>query len=366
MRVRQNAKRAVLLESRNDGSYRDRRPVAWGFRISLGVLGAALLALTVYNLRNVVLAVFIATFVALGVDPLLRWLGRRGLKRTPAILVVLGLFIATFVGIAWVVIPVVVEQASNFITSLPAEVARLQREGWFDQINAWTNGGVTSLVSWAEGLVADPNVWATIGNGALATGAAVLDGVSTGVFIFVLSLFFIATIDRIKAYMYTLVAKSRRESFVSYAERIMASVGQYLSGMVILAFCNAVFSTILLTIVGVRYALLIGMISLFVTLVPLIGSVIMTSIMTAITLLVSPTSALIVLIVMLVYMQVEAYFLTPKVMGKAVNIPGSVVLISAFAGGALMGLLGALVAIPISAGANLILREVIIPRRELR
>ncbi len=66
---------------------------------------------------------------------------------------------------------------------------------------------------------------------------------------------------------------------------------------------------------------------------------------------------------MLVYMQIEAYILTPKVMGKAVQVPGTIVLISALAGGTLLGLLGALVAIPISAGILLIIREVVVPKQ---
>jgi len=72
-----------------------------------------------------------------------------------------------------------------------------------------------------------------------------------------------------------------------------------------------------------------------------------------------------VLILMLIYMQVEAYVLTPKIMSKAVKVPGSVVLISALAGGTLGGLAGALVAIPISAAILLILKGIVMPRKEL-
>ena len=133
--------------------------------------------------------------------------------------------------------------------------------------------------------------------------------------------------------------------------------------LVVLAFFNSVFSTILLIAVGVPYALFIGVMAFFITLIPLIGTVITTCIMTVIALFVSPLSGIIVLIAMLVYMQVEAYVMTPKVMGKAVQVPGTIVLISALAGGTLLGLLGALVAIPISAGILLIIREVVVPKQ---
>lgn len=339
------------------------RPLRWGFIVTLGVLGALLVAVALSNLRSVVLSVFIAAFVALGLDPLIRWFQRRGLKRAVAIPVVMLLFIAFVVTVVWLVVPPVIAQATEFVAQIPDEVRRLQAEGWFDRVNESTNGVAATIITWFQNLIADPNVWASIGGGALAFGAAILDGVSSGIFIFILSIYFIASLDTIKRAGYSLVSASHRERFVSYAERIMDSVGRYLSGMVILAFINAVFSVILLTIVGVPYALLIGVIALFVTLIPLIGTVLTTVLMTVVSLFVSPVAALIVLIAMLVYMQIEAYVLTPRVMSKAVQVPGSVVLISALAGGTLLGLLGALVAIPISAGIILIIREVVVPKK---
>jgi predicted PurR-regulated permease PerM len=93
--------------------------------------------------------------------------------------------------------------------------------------------------------------------------------------------------------------------------------------------------------------------------------VLTTIIMSIIAFIYDPTAGIIVLILMLIYMQVEAYVLTPKIMSKAVKVPGSVVLISALAGGTLGGLAGALVAIPISAAILLILKGIVMPRKEL-
>jgi predicted PurR-regulated permease PerM len=163
--------------------------------------------------------------------------------------------------------------------------------------------------------------------------------------------------------VYSLVSASHRERVVGYAEQIMQNVGRYLSGMVVLAFFNAVYSLILLSLVRVPYALVISVAAFFITLIPLIGTVLTTVVMTLLSLFVSPFAALIVLVAMLVYMQVEAYILTPKVMSKAVQVPGSIVLIAALAGGTLAGLPGALVAIPVAAGILLIIKEVVVPNR---
>ena len=340
-----------------------RNPVMWGFSVAIGLLLAALLATTVIQLQSVVLSVFIAFFITLGLDPLIRLLQRWGLKRGMAIVSVIVVFVLIVAGLIWVVVPILVSQISTLVTTVPQEITRLNNEGWFDIVNEATNGAATNALDWAQKTATDPNTWATVGGGAVQVGSSIVNGVSTGLFVFILTLNFIATLGGIKKAGYSLINASVRPRFEEYAERIMASVGSYLNGMVVLAFINAVFSGLLLWIVGAPYSFVIAVICFFITLIPLIGTIITTIFMTVIALFASPIAALVVLVAMLVYMQVEAYILTPRVMSKAVQIPGSLVLIAALAGGTLLGLVGALVAIPMAAGVVLLVREVVIPRK---
>lgn len=355
--------RRQASELTEKGSFLANHPLRWGFIVTLGALLAGLLALTVFNLQSVLLSVFIAAFIALGLEPLVKWFQKRGMNRAGAIVTVILLFVVVVVGIIMLVVPLLIEQATALVTTVPAQLEKLFTSDWFAQADATTNGLLTSFATSIGDILSDPNLWATIGGGALAFGASVIGAISTGFFVAVLSIYFIATLDATKSAIYTMVRASHRDSFSSYAERIMDSIGKYLSGMFVLAFMNATYSTILLVLVGVPYALVIGVVALFVTLIPLIGTVLTTFLMTIVAFFVSPTAGIIVLIAMLIYMQVEAYILTPKVMGKAVQVPGTIVLISALAGGTLMGLLGALVAIPISAGILLIIREIYIPKQ---
>ena len=341
-------------------------PFRWAFIATLGVLLALMLATTITNLQQVLLSVFIAGFIALGLEPTVQFFERRGLKRGMAILSVIMIVVAVVVGLVWIVVPPIVSQATELITNLPKDTTDVTTQAWFVEANTQTHGLLMDLFNSLSKMFGDPNTWATVSGGALKVGMSIIDGVSTSVFVFVLTIYFIASIDTIKMWSYRLVNKSKRDSVQFYGDKILGSIGTYLSGMVTLAFINAVFSTILLTLVGVKYAFLLGVLILFITMIPLIGTVITATMMTIIALVgVSPTAGLIVGITMLVYMQIEAYLLTPRVMSKAVQIPGSVVLISALAGGTLLGLLGALVAIPISAGIMLILKQVVIPEREL-
>ncbi len=337
------------------------RPFVWAFVATLGVVTALGIAGAVVSISGVVFSVFAAAFVTLGLDPLVRWFERRGMKRGVAILTVIILFVVVIAGMLWLVLPIVIEQSVAFVKTLPAAYANLQQEQWFQDASSGSGGVLSTVYAWVVGVISDPATWATIGGGALNVGIAIFGGLSTGFFVFILTIYFIATLDSSKAAIYTLVSASHREQVVGYAERIMQNVGRYLSGMVVLAFFNAVYSLILLTLVGVPFALVISVAAFFITLIPLIGTVLTTAVMTVLSLFVSPTAALIVLLAMLVYMQVEAYILTPKVMSKAVQVPGSIVLIAALAGGTLAGLPGALVAIPVAAGILLIVKEVVVP-----
>ncbi|WP_448002306.1 AI-2E family transporter [Agromyces bauzanensis] len=337
------------------------RPFVWAFVATLGVLLALGIASAVASMSSVVFSVFAAVFITLGLDPLVRWFQRRGMRRGFAILTVIILFVLVIAGLLWLVLPLVISQSAAFIRSLPAMYQDLQEQEWFQEAVSGTGGILGTVYAWITATISDPNFWASVGGGALNIGVAIVGGISTGFFIFILTIYFIATLDSSKDAIYRLVSASHRARVVDYAERIMQNVGRYLSGMVVLAFFNAVYSLILLSLVGVPFALVISVAAFFITLIPLIGTVLTTVFMTIIALFVSPLASLIVLIAMLVYMQVEAYVLTPRVMSRAVQVPGSIVLIAALAGGTLAGLPGALVAIPVAAGILLIIKEVVVP-----
>ncbi|WP_431279257.1 AI-2E family transporter [Leifsonia poae] len=339
-------------------------PLRWGFLVTLGALGALALGAAIFNLSSIVFSIFLAAFITVGLDPLVRWFQRHGMSRTWAIVTVILLIVALLVGIIWVVVPLIVSQITTLVQAIPQEVATMREQGWFDAGNEASNGVLGTVVNWIATEIKKPEVIATIGSGAVGFGISVANAITSGFFIAVLTIYFVGTYDATKAAAYRLVKASHRATFINYAERILQNVGKYLSGMVILAFINSVYSTILLLVTGVPGAFLIGLLAFFITLIPLIGTILTTVVMTVLAFIHSPVSGLIVLIFMLIYMQVEAYILTPRVMSKAVKIPGSVVLISALAGGTLFGLPGALVAIPISAGIMLIITEVVMPSKE--
>ena len=117
---------------------------------------------------------------------------------------------------------------------------------------------------------------------------------------------------------------------------------------------------------GLPFPALMAVLAFCITLIPLIGSVLYWITATVIALFTGWVPALIFAVIYLVYMQLEAYVLTPRVMNRTISVPGALVVIGAMVGGTLLGLLGALVAIPVTASILLIIKQVFIPRQDAK
>lgn len=338
-------------------------PFKFGFITTLGVLLALLLGSAISSLSSALTLIFFAGFVSLGLYPLVRKLESKRISRTGAVLIVLAGFIAIIGLLVSLVVPIISEQATDLIARLPSNFDNVEEQLWFVDINRTLGGYPLQLLGWLERSAADPNVWLAVGGGALQVTGSIINATFGVIFVVVLTLYFVASLETIKQSFYELIPMSKRQGFIDIAEEIADSVGKYLGGMFILAVINSAFTFILLTVVGVRYAAILAALALPITLIPLVGSVISTVIVTTVSLFTSPGTALVVLISMLVYMQIEAYVLTPRVVGKAISIPGSLVLIGALIGGTLLGLLGALIACPTVASILLIIKKVVVPKQ---
>ena len=341
-------------------------PFRFGFFTTLGVLLALVLGAAIGNLGYPLTLIFFALFVSLGLYPVVLKLESFKMSRTVAVLIVMGAFVVIVALLLWLVIPVLVEQITLLIHNLPSGLNDIEHQDWFISVNETFHGGLLPFVQSLEAAAADPAVWLAISGGALRVGANILNGTFGVIFVVALTLYFVAGLELMKKGLYSLVPASRRVGFSEIAEEIFQSVGKYLTGMFILALINATFTFIVLTIVGNPFAPILAALALPITFIPVVGSLISASICTVISLFVSPEAGLIVLIVLFIYLQVEAYVLTPRIVGKAIRIPGSLVLIGAMVGATLLGLLGALVACPISASILLITKKVIQPAQDAR
>ncbi|WP_082495875.1 AI-2E family transporter [Agreia sp. Leaf335] len=339
------------------------------FRIGLvgglGVLVSILIGGVIGQLTTVLIYVGVALFLALGLDPLVSWLERK-LPRWAAILVVFAGVILAFAGLLLTIIPVIVEQISNLIANFPDIVNRVVDSDFVKTTERQLSGVVDfdSVAKSVTDFVSDPNNFVNLGGGILAVGAGVASGVTGAVVVLILTLYFLASLRSIKRVTYRFVPSSKRAGFIDVSEDITSAVGRYVVGQVSLAAVNGVLSAIFLWIIGAPQFVLLAFIAFLFSLVPLVGTLTGSIIIVLTCLFASPLTALVALIWYLVYMQVEAYFLSPRIMNRAVSVPGAVVVIAAVAGGTLGGILGALVAIPVAASTIIIIQKIVFPRQE--
>ena len=344
------------------------RPFTWGFTATVGALVALSLAGAVSSLSSVLVSIGVALFVALALDPLVRWLESHGMSRGLSIGVVFAAFTLILGGVLALVLPTAVVQISQFARAVPGYVTDLQNADWFKNLVAASGQSdvFAHVLSQAQTWLSDPANLLAIGGGALAVGTGVVNAISGTLIVLALTLYFLASLRTMKLALERLAPAHARPQLAQITTQITESVGGYVSGMAILALCNAVFAFILMLILNVSFAALLAFLALLITMIPLVGPVLFWLLATGVIVFTSPVSALIFAAVYFAYMQVEAYVLTPKVMNKAVDIPGSLVLIGALVGGTLLGLLGALVAVPVTASVLMIVNTVFIPKQDAK
>ena len=343
-----------------------RSPFTVGFFVTLGALVALVLGLAVSNLSTVVIYIVFALFATLGLDPVVRMLERRKVSRTWAIVIVYAGFAVVLVGVLMLIIPTVVRQISQFVSDLPKLISDFQGSDVYAWLHDAFGSSIADILSQVQTFITNPSNIATIGGGVLQLGVSIVSGISGVVIILVLIQYLLATLPSIKQSLYRVTPAYARQKVTDLTEQITNSIGGYLMGMVILAFFNAVVAFLLYLVLGLPFPLLMAVVAFCITLIPLVGSVLFWVIGATLALFTSPLAALIFAAVYLVYMQIEAYVLTPRVMNRAVSIPGSLVVIGALVGGTLLGLLGALVAIPVTASVLLIIKQVLIPRQDAK
>lgn len=342
------------------------RPFGVGFLLTLGALVAVGLGAAVTSLATIWIYVAFALFAALGLDPIVRRLERHHVPRVWGIVIVYAVFTVLLVGVIWLVLPTVIRQIAQFLDDIPSMIGDFQRTDVYAWIREQFGDQVPVWLDEIQKFITNPSNIATIGGGVLQVGVGIATTISGIIIIIVLSLYFLASLDQMKTAFYRL-APARSRAFVGeMTEEITGSVGSYLMGMVVLAFFNALMTFILYSLLQLPFPLLLAVVAFCLTIIPLVGTVIFWIVGTVVALFSSPIAALVFGVLYLVYMQLEAYVLTPKVMNKAISVPGSLVVIGALVGGTLMGLLGALVAIPVTASILLIIKKVFIPRQDAK
>lgn len=335
----------------------DRRsPFMIGLIGSAGVAVTAGLVLILVNSWSALLLIGVALFLAIGLEPAVSALVRRGVRRSLAVTGVAILLVVVVAGFLAAAIVPLAAQAAALFDRAPAILQDLQNR------NSVLGGlgARLQIQQRIEQLVSGNG--STLVNGVLGAGAAVFGALADSVVILVLTVYFLASLPSIRVLVYRLVPHSRRPRVILIGDEILAKVGAYVLGNVLISAIIGVVTFIWLEIFHVPYALALSVLVALLDLVPVVGSTIAGIIVALVALSVSWPVALATVAFYIVYRFLEDYLLVPKIMGRAVNVPDTVTVVSVLIGGVLLGVVGALVAIPIAAAVTMVLREAVFPR----
>src|SRR6201996_775508 len=325
---------------------------AFGVAVTLGLVELFIRS------KAVLVVVGLALFIAVGLDPVVSWLTRRGWPRWAAVVVVL-LAVAAVIGLfLFAAIPPLTSQTTALADKVPTYLKELQNHNSeLGKLNDkyQIQSKVTSLLT-SKG--------SSLAGGVLGAGELGLSTFSELLGVIVLTIYFLAGLPSIKLFFYRLIPHSRRPRVILITDQITVKVGGYVLGNVLTSVIAGLGTFIWMMIFGVPYPVLLALLVAILDLIPVIGSTVGGFIVTLVALTVSIPVALATLAFYIVYRLAEDYLIVPRIMGRTVEIPAVVSLIAVLLGGVLLGIVGALIAIPVAAGIRVILNEVTFPRMD--
>lgn len=341
------------------------RPIKTGFMLTVGVGLALGLYLIVSSNVQLLVWILAALFITLGLDPVVSKIQSWGAPRGVGVLAAVALLIGIITIFIAALIPVIVEQTTEFVQVLPTVVSDFIESDAFQAINEEFDIATVATAELNRFVSDSTNITNLLG-GILGVGTAIFNVGFSILIVVVLTLYFLATLPTIKKWLYRLAPRSRRKRIEYLSEKISGSVGYYVVGQSIVATLNGIVAFIAANIADLQYAALLAIFAAFMAFIPLVGAVTGGIIITLLALLAGWQSALIFGAIYFIYLQAEAYLISPRVMQRAVAIPGALAVIGVIAGGSLLGVLGALMAIPTVAGILVLVREVYVPYQDSR
>jgi predicted PurR-regulated permease PerM len=337
-------------------------PFYVGFYGGLGALLAFWLGSQLLAISGVLVLIAVALFLAAGLNPIVEFFVRRGMKRSYAVLAVIVMVLIGLALFILAIVPVISDQVSALSDNAPHWFDQLQRNQYVQDLDDRFD-----IVDKAQDYVQKGDYASSVFGGVVGVGLAVLSAVANTFIITVLTLYFLSSLETTKNALYRLAPSSRRERVALLGDRVLDGVGGYVSGAFVVAMCAGISSLVFLFIVGLgQYAVALAFVVALLDVIPMIGATIGAIIVTLIGFADDPKIGIACLIFYLVYQQVENYVIYPRVMSRSVDIPGAVAVIAALVGAALLGVVGALLAIPTAAAILMLTREVFVKHQDER
>jgi putative heme transporter len=313
------------------------------------VLGIVACVWLLGQLTRVISVIVVALVLVGTLDPIVGWLARKGLRRGHALILVFFTVAITLAGVVLLVVPPLVSQAVHIIEGAPKMRAELVQS--LDG-RTWA----TPLVEAIQDLPLD-HLAATAGSVMIGYSTKLLVAVGYGISTLFLAIYLLVDPSRSKGMLYTVVPRRHHIKVARILVELKVIVGGYMRGQLITSLAISVFVLIVLLVLGVDNPLAIALFAGLTDIIPFVGGYIASTPVVLAVLPHSTAAAIVVFILMLLYQEFESRILVPRVYGKVLRLHPAVVLVALLIGGSLAGILGALLALPIAAGVQMLIRE---------
>ncbi|MEO8706740.1 MAG: AI-2E family transporter [Kofleriaceae bacterium] len=311
-----------------------------GIMVAVWLLGQLTAVLTVMTVALILVGTF---------DPVVGWLERRRIKRGRALVLVFVIASLALVGLVLLMIPPLLSQLLDLIATAPAERDRIvaSLEG-----RAWAKPLVTAIKD-----IPVDSLFSNSGTAVIGYSTQLLEFVGYAISTLFLAIYLLADPVRSKGLMFALIPRHHHIKLAKILLELKVIVGGYVRGQLITSLSIAVFVFVLLMVLGVDNALAIALFAGLTDIIPFVGGYIASTPVIVATIPLGTTPTIIVTLLMVTYQEFESRILVPRVYGKVLRLPPAIVLLALLVGGTLAGILGALLALPIAAGLQMVLRE---------
>jgi predicted PurR-regulated permease PerM len=334
-----------------------RSPFMIGLQGGLGIAVAYGMVLFVLGAANVLALIGISLFLAIGLEPPVAWLIRHRFRRGAAVALVSVVVLALIAGFLAAAIPPLIAQIESFGHQIPDYITQMKDHS--------TTLGKLDARFHIQQHVSDAtrsfNASAVTG-GLLSAGKFVLSTTVSILTVLVLTIYLLSDLPRIRRLAYRLVPARRRPRAILIGDEVQTKVGAFVLGNVITSLIAGIGTYVWLLAFGVPYPVVLSLLVALLDLVPIVGSTVAGIIVSLVALTVSLPVAIATAIFYTGYRLLEDYLLVPRIIGRTVKVPATVTFIAVLIGGTALGLIGALVAIPVAAAIDILLRETVFPR----
>ncbi|HWD43686.1 MAG TPA: AI-2E family transporter [Actinomycetota bacterium] len=323
-----------------------------GALVSLGAASTVIGLYALYTVRAILIRILIALFIAVSLDPAVRWLTGRGMRRGVAVTLIFMLALLLFAAFLISVIPPLVSQGRNLADDLPDYLTRVQRQSsQYRELNDRYN-----ISDQLQGLAT--NLPGRLGSGLLGFTGRVFGAVFNGLTVLVFTIYFMADMPRIRSGVVRLFPVERRARARQVVDLVVDKVGGYMIGNLIISLIAGVASFIAFTLLGVAFPVPLAFVVAICDLIPMIGATLGAIIGVTVALFSTDlVHTLLVAAFFIAYQQLENYLIAPRVLKTTVELGAAAVLIAGLIGATVLGLVGALMAIPVAAAFNVLLNE---------